>query len=116
MSWQGLNPVDDDLDGFADTLPEGRSVGLRRPFRAGGLPPRFSAEVGPLLRYLDREGLAYDLTTGEIEINSSDKSKSTGVMYPMAKISLNKEGEIQFDLFQNPWDLTNIIDWMGKAK
>jgi FlgD Ig-like domain len=63
MSWQGLNPVDDDLDGFADTLPEGRPVGLSRPFRGGGLPPRFSAEVGPLLRYLDREGLAYDLTT-----------------------------------------------------
>jgi hypothetical protein len=63
MSWQGLNPVDDDLDGFADTLPEGRSVGVRRPFRGGGLPPRFRAEVGPLLRYLDRERLAYDLTT-----------------------------------------------------
>jgi FlgD Ig-like domain len=63
MSWQGLNPVDDDLDGFADALPEGRSVGLTRPFRGGGLPPRFSAEVGPLLRYLDRDGLAYDLTT-----------------------------------------------------
>jgi hypothetical protein len=63
MSWQGLNRVDDDLDGFPDTLPEGRSVGLTRPFRGGGLPPRFSAEVGPLLRYLDREGLAYDLTT-----------------------------------------------------
>ena len=63
MSWQGLNPVDDDLDGFADTLPEGRSVGLTRPFRSGGLPARFSAEVGPLLRFLDREGLAYDLTT-----------------------------------------------------
>ncbi len=63
MSWQGLNPVDDDLDGFADTLPEGRSVGLTRPFRGGGLPARFSAEVGPLLRFLDRETLAYDLTT-----------------------------------------------------
>jgi hypothetical protein len=63
MSWQGLNPIDDDLDGFADTLPEGRSVGLIRPFRGGGLPPRFSSEVEPLLRYLDREGLAYDLTT-----------------------------------------------------
>jgi FlgD Ig-like domain len=63
MSWQGLNPIDDDLDGFADTLPEGRSVGLIRPFRGGGLPPRLSSEVGPLLRYLDREGLAYDLTT-----------------------------------------------------
>ena len=63
MSWQGLNSVDDDLDGFADTLPQGRSVGLTRPFRSGGLPPRFASEVGPLLRYLDREGLAYDLTT-----------------------------------------------------
>jgi hypothetical protein len=63
MSWQGLNPVDDDLDGFADTLPAGRSVGLVRPFRGGGLPPRFRAEVGPLLSYLDRARRAYDLTT-----------------------------------------------------
>jgi hypothetical protein len=63
MSWQGLNPVDDDLDGFADTLPDRRPVGLARPFAGGGLPPRFRAEVGPLLRYLDRERLAYDLTT-----------------------------------------------------
>jgi hypothetical protein len=63
MSWQGLNAEDDDRDGFADSLPEGRSVGLTRPFRGGGLPPRFASEVGPLLRYLDRERLAYDLTT-----------------------------------------------------
>jgi len=63
MSWQGLNPVDGDLDGFPDTLPDGRAVGLDRPFRDGGLPPRFDAEVGPLLDYLDREGLPYDLTT-----------------------------------------------------
>jgi hypothetical protein len=63
MSWQGLNSMDDDLDGFSDSLPAGRSVGLTRPFRGGGLPPRFVSEVGPLLRYLDREELAYDLTT-----------------------------------------------------
>jgi FlgD Ig-like domain len=63
MSWQGLNAVDEDLDGFSDTLPDGRAVGLARPFLGGGLPPRFRAEVGPLLRYLDRERLAYDLTT-----------------------------------------------------
>jgi hypothetical protein len=24
---------------------------------------------------------------------------------------MNKQGELQFDLFQNPWKLTNIIDW-----
>jgi FlgD Ig-like domain len=63
ISWQGLNPVDDDLDGFADTLLQGAPVGLDRPFRDGGLPPRFRAEVAPLLLYLDRERLPYDLTT-----------------------------------------------------
>jgi hypothetical protein len=60
---KGLNAVVDVLVGFADTLAEGRSVALTgRPFRSGGLPPRFASEVGPLLRYLDRERLAYDLT------------------------------------------------------
>ena len=63
ISWQGLNPVDDDFDGFADSFPRARSLGLERPFAGGGLPPRFNAEVAPLLRYLERERLAYDLTT-----------------------------------------------------
>jgi hypothetical protein len=63
ISWQGLNPVDDDHDGFADSFPKARSLGLTRPFAGGSLPPRFEAEVAPLLRYLDRERLAYDLTT-----------------------------------------------------
>lgn len=63
MTWQGLNPVDDDLDGFADTLPAGSPASLTRPFRDGGLPPGFSSETAPLLLYLERERLAYDLTT-----------------------------------------------------
>jgi hypothetical protein len=63
ISWEGLNAVDDDFDGFADSFPKARSLGLDRPFTDGGLPPRFGAEVAPLLRYLDRERLAYDLTT-----------------------------------------------------
>jgi hypothetical protein len=63
ISWQGLNPIDDDLDGFSDTLPEGGAASLNRPFRGGGLPPRLRSETAPLLLYLDREGLAYDLTT-----------------------------------------------------
>ncbi|MEA2376138.1 MAG: hypothetical protein QOD13_45 [Thermoleophilaceae bacterium] len=63
ISWQGLNAVDDDFDGFADSFPKARSLGLDRPFAGGGLPPGFGAEVAPLLRYLDRERLAYDLTT-----------------------------------------------------
>jgi hypothetical protein len=63
LSWQGLNDVDDDADGFADSLPLSRSVRVDRPFRGGALPERFDAEVSPLLRWLDREKLPYDLTT-----------------------------------------------------
>ena len=36
---------------------------LDRPFAGGGFPPRFSAEVAPLLRWLERERLGYNLTT-----------------------------------------------------
>ena len=58
----------------------------------------------------------YDLTAGEIDINDQDKSKSAGVLYPSVKVSLNKEGQVQFDLFQNPWQLVNIMDWTPKGK
>src|SRR5829696_6768659 len=63
LTWQGLNRVDDDADGFADRLPFSNSVGLDRPFAGGELPARFDAEISPLLRWLDRERLPYDLTT-----------------------------------------------------
>jgi hypothetical protein len=63
LTWQGLNRVDDDADGFADRLPFANSVHLDRPFAGGGLPKRFDEEVSPLLRWLDRERLPYDLTT-----------------------------------------------------
>jgi len=63
VTWQGVNPWDSDLDGFADTLAGSRSVPAERPFAGGGLPPGFASEVSPLLRFLDRERMAYDLTT-----------------------------------------------------
>jgi len=63
VTWQGLNRFDSDLDGFADTLETSRSVPARRPFAGGGMPARFGSEISPLLRFLDREKLAYDLTT-----------------------------------------------------
>jgi hypothetical protein len=63
LTWQGLNPVDDDADGFADTLPSAGVVRLDRPFAGSDLPQRFESEISPLLRWLDREQHAYDLTT-----------------------------------------------------
>ncbi|MBD0280734.1 MAG: hypothetical protein ICV69_00855 [Thermoleophilaceae bacterium] len=63
MTWQGLNQVDDDADGFADTLPGGGPIRLERHFAGGRAPPRLGAEAAPLLRYADAARLAYDLTT-----------------------------------------------------
>ena len=64
LSWQGSNEFDDDLDGFPDTLAQrGGRVGVDRPLHAGRLPHGFGSEVSPLLRFLDREHLGYDLTT-----------------------------------------------------
>lgn len=63
ITWQGLNPFDSDLDGFADTLETAGSIPVDRPFADGRMPPRFTSESAPLLRWLDRARLAYDLTT-----------------------------------------------------
>jgi hypothetical protein len=61
LTWQGLNQVDDNGDGFPDTLVNGGPIGLERVL-AAGLPAGFGGQAG-LLSYLDRAGLPYDLTT-----------------------------------------------------
>jgi len=61
LSWQGENPVDDNGDGFPDTLTTGDPIDLDRRL-ADGLPPGFGGEAA-LLAYLDRARMPYDLTT-----------------------------------------------------
>jgi hypothetical protein len=61
--------------------------------------------------YYNSQTTAYNLTAGEIDLNDSDKDKSGGVLYPAAQLVLNKEGQLEFQLNQNAWKLTNIIDW-----
>lgn len=65
--------------------------------------------------YSDSPTMAYDLTAGEIEINEQDKSKSGGVLYPAAQLTLNSQGQLTFELNQNPWKLVDVIDWRGTA-
>ena len=61
--------------------------------------------------YWSTQSKSFNLTAGEINLNDNDKSKSDGVLYPAAQLIVNKEGELQFDLNQNAWKLTNIIEW-----
>lgn len=61
--------------------------------------------------YYDTQSKAFNLTAGEFDVNDSDKDKSSGVLYPAAQLVINKEGQLEFQLRQNPWKLVNIIDW-----
>jgi hypothetical protein len=65
--------------------------------------------------WTDSQTMSYNLTAGILEINDQDKSKSTGVLYPAAQLILDKEGQLQWDLNQNPWRLVDLIDWKGTA-
>jgi hypothetical protein len=62
-TWQARNPLDADGDGFSDVLPEDREVPLGRPFAGSGLPPGLIARDAPVLLFLDRNRLRYDITT-----------------------------------------------------
>ncbi len=66
--------------------------------------------------YADSQSQSFNLTAGQIDINDQDKSKSSGMLYPAAQLLINKDGELQLDLNQNPWRLNNIIDWKGTAE
>ena len=65
--------------------------------------------------FFDTQSQSFNLTAGILEINDQDKSKSTGVLYPAAQLVLDKQGQLQWDLTQNPWKLVDVIDWPGQA-
>jgi hypothetical protein len=65
--------------------------------------------------FFDTQSQSFNLTAGVLELNDQDKSKSTGVVYPAAQLVLDKEGQLQLDLNQNPWRLSDVIDWKGTS-
>ena len=65
--------------------------------------------------WTDSQSQSYDLSAGVLDINDQDKSKSTGVVYPLAQLIVDKQGQLQWDLNQNPWRLSDLIDWKGSA-
>jgi hypothetical protein len=61
--------------------------------------------------YHNTQSKAYNLTAGEFVLDNSDKDKSVGTLYPAAQLIINKEGQLEFQLRKNHWNLVNIIDW-----
>ena len=63
--------------------------------------------------FFDTQSQAFNLTAGEFNLNDSDKNKSTGTVYPAAQLIIDKQGQLQTDLRENPWNLVDVLDWKG---
>jgi len=118
--------------GLADALSKMPAVGrIQIPGTVGyelGYARMISTPAGRKIRfaanrriafgeaYADTRSKSYNLTAGEFDLNDKDSKKSTGVLFPAAQLIINKQGELQFELYKNPWQLVNIIDWNAKEK
>jgi len=114
-------------DGLVNALERMRSVGRIQIPGTVGYDLSFIREIltptGRTIRFVTSRKIAFgeaywdtltksfNLTAGEININDKDKDKSDGVLFPAVQLIVNKEGELQWELNQNAWRLTNIIEW-----
>jgi hypothetical protein len=57
--------------------------------------------------WADTRSSDYNVSAVEIVI-SKDKKKS-GTLYPAVELKMNKENQLELSLYQNPWNLVNIM-------
>jgi hypothetical protein len=58
--------------------------------------------------WADTRSSDYNLAGVEITYGK-DKKKAKGTLFPAAKLKMNKQGQIELELYQNPWNLVNIM-------
>jgi hypothetical protein len=58
--------------------------------------------------WADSRSSDYNLSGVEIVI-SKDKKHNTGTLYPACQLKMNKENQLELELYQNPWNLVNIM-------
>ena len=82
ITWLGNDPVDETGDGLPNTLTAGLPVRWERIFTAA--PPGLAEQVAPVLAFLDRHHLRYDITTDLALASGPDAllSGHTGVLLP----------------------------------
>lgn len=85
ITWLGADKVDDSpFDGIPNSLTDGESVRWPRPFvGTDGLPEGFADSVAPLLVFLDRHRIRYDLTS-DLDLDLSRNPRASdrqGVLF-----------------------------------
>ena len=119
-------------DGLANALEKMKAVGRITMPNTLGFDVSYIREIktptGRSIRFITNRKIAFgesywnsqsksfNLTAGEIVIDDQDKKKSAGVLYPATQLTINKDGEPQWDLRMNPWKLNNVIVWPGRDK
>jgi hypothetical protein len=114
-------------EGLTATLSKMKAVGRLDMVRTTGYDVSFISVIptatGRQIRFITNRQIRnaevvtnslsrdFDLTAGEINLDDTNKKNSTGFIYPAAKLVINKDGEFQFKLNQNSWNLINILDF-----
>ena len=101
ITWQGVNPVDDDGDGFTDTLDRSDAVQAGRPFAHGAPPAGLLGEIVPALRFLDRIRAPYELTTDLALARGRAPGirGRTGVLFPGTERWLTERVDVALRLY-----------------
>jgi hypothetical protein len=50
-----------------------------------------------------------DYNVSAVEIVIGKDKKNTGTLYPAVELKMNKENQLELNLYQNPWNLVNIM-------
>jgi hypothetical protein len=57
--------------------------------------------------WADTRSSDYNLTAMEV-ILDKDPKKNSGTLLPASELKVNKEGQMELELYQNPWKLVNV--------
>jgi len=89
----------------------GGDIAYARQFSMPDGTTKIPVVTNRLLRFgevwADTRSSEYELSALEI-ILSPRKGKSTGTLLPASKLKVNKENQLEIELFQNPWNLVNV--------
>lgn len=90
----------------------GGDIAYARKFQMPDGSTKIRLVTNRLLRFgevwADTRSTDYDLSALEI-ILSPQKGKSTGTLLPASKLKMNKEKQLELELYQNPWNLVNVM-------
>jgi len=64
--------------------------------------------------WTDSRSQNYNLSALELDLDKDNKSKSKGQLLPLCQFKITRDRVVHIELYQNPWRLTDVIDYGSK--